>query len=147
MRMTRRLRKRRDASQMSWVSGPASPDARTIIDSIRAARLLSPAGIHRGRSAAYPARTTRCARRLVKPNTDSLRYALVYRFSAIMVAAAAVLIVLTALWIGERSAPRGTAPHAVSVAHRIQSVRPDAVMTVMRQSLSRYHRALILIGR
>jgi hypothetical protein len=34
---------------------------------------------------------------IVKPNTDSLCYALVYRFSAIMVAAAAVLIVLTAL--------------------------------------------------
>jgi hypothetical protein len=78
----------------------------------------------------------------VKPNTGSLCYAIVYRFSAIIVAAAAVLIVLTALWIGELSAP-----HAVSVAHRIQSVRMDAVITVMRQSLSRYHRALILIGR
>jgi hypothetical protein len=44
---------------------------------------------------------------IMKPDIRSLCYAIVYRLSANVVVAAAVLIVFTALWIGELNASVG----------------------------------------
>jgi hypothetical protein len=61
---------------------------------------------------------------IMKPNLRSLCYALVYRVSATIVVAAAVLIVFTAMWIGELNSPSATAERTASVADRFNRFDP-----------------------